>query len=610
MIAFVGPASSGAFGQPSFDYLYIKANEGGSSGGHAAIRFGPNVYHFKNRDTLLILDRERSSEFFFSYAILNNRSIHVSQIGVDEEVEKRLAGRFLDRYRAQEAQLAILDALREDRRLLESADSLSFAVPGYGYFAPEGIPDAEDSPTLRALREKITARHGAGFLDARRRALLEAMEALAREDPAAWPTPLPDSAYDHPPFAQPWSSQLRDLAAGLAALDVLVEARALDPSTVNAPKSEDFRLDAAECAALARYADRMAEELVVLADSLRDDWGQTLLVGMARLAALDVSLENGSFVFLDTYPDEHGTIDADTLRRRSELVPLISSETREQLQASRRYFVRLEDPGELAWERVEERLVRHHELIRATRGESDLRLARGHLVPERRALYRTPVLRLRAGVAANEDLARVRARERDYAARLRKLHRYGLITHNCATAIFDTVNDEFYGSAERAQTALGGVVGDDTSLAFIPFVSADQVNARYRLLGRYTLPSYRQARLQEMREHESPLWLALSESNTLTAKTYRRGDRDSFFVFFTEDAVWLRPLFGAVNLVAGLGEAIWGLLTLPVDRGQTLVSGLKGTFMSLPELAFANIRKGSNDWVAPEHRRLKPQPAP
>jgi len=35
--------------EASFDYLYIESNEGGSSGGHTAIRFGSDVYHFQKR---------------------------------------------------------------------------------------------------------------------------------------------------------------------------------------------------------------------------------------------------------------------------------------------------------------------------------------------------------------------------------------------------------------------------------------------------------------------------------------------------------------------------------------------------------------------------------
>jgi hypothetical protein len=491
--------------------------------------------------------------------------------------------------------------------LLERAEAPSIAVPGYGYFQRKADPLAEGTAALRALREKVAERYGADFRERRRQSLRASLEILEQQDPADWPVVVPDSAYAHPPFAYPWSSRFVDLAAGLAALDVLEQARALDPVFVNAPQAAEFRIGAEEGEALERFARTLEEELIVLAGSRREDWGRAFLVGMARLAALDASVAKGRYVFLDTFPAQHGTIDEGTLQRRGDIVPRMLEDTRRQLAAARRYFVRADAPGELAWERVEERLVRHYELARAARGESNLRLARGHLVPERADSYVLPPLPSRVGVAPGVDLARVRARGQDYAAKIRQLHRYRLISQNCVTAILDTLNDEFADSPDGSRRPLGGVVEGEGSLAFIPFVSADQVNARYRVLGRQRVPSYRELRLSKLREQGSPFWLALRESNTLTARTYQRGKGDSFFVFFTEDPIWLRPIFGAVNLVAAIGESVWGLVTLPVDGGQTLTSGLKGAFVSLPELVFANIRKGSNDWVAPEHRQVEAQ---
>ena len=37
----------GAAAAATFDYLYIESNEGGSSGGHAAVRLGDDTWHFQ-----------------------------------------------------------------------------------------------------------------------------------------------------------------------------------------------------------------------------------------------------------------------------------------------------------------------------------------------------------------------------------------------------------------------------------------------------------------------------------------------------------------------------------------------------------------------------------
>ena len=151
--------------------------------------------------------------------------------------------------------------------------------------------------------------------------------------------------------------------------------------------------------------------------------------------------------------------------------------------------------------------------------------------------------------------------------------------------------------------SLGGVVDGRRGLDFIPFVSAASVSQRYRVAEASTIPSLRQARLAAMREREGALRVALREASPLTARSGGRGARDSFFLFFTDASVWPRPLFGALNLAAGAGETALGLVRAPFDHGRTLLRGLEGTLMSLPELAFVSLRKGSYDWVPESARR-------
>ena len=153
---------------------------------------------------------------------------------------------------------------------------------------------------------------------------------------------------------------------------------------------------------------------------------------------------------------------------------------------------------------------------------------------------------------------------------------------------------------------LGGHIPSRASLTFIPFVSSRQVNDRYAVIATEKIPSYRRSRLEEMLGREPALRVAFRESNTFTSTTYERSSDDSFFVFFTDRTVLLRPLLGAVNLAAALGQTLLGVITSPIDDGAHFVRGLRGAFVSLPELAFANIRKGSNDWIPYEDRRFEP----
>ena len=59
----------------------------------------------------------------------------------------------------------------------------------------------------------------------------------------------------------------------------------------------------------------------------------------------------------------------------------------------------------------------------------------------------------------------------------------------------------------------------------------------------------------------------------------------------------LRPLFGAFNLLVGLGQSLLGVVTLPFEGPDRLISGTRGVLFSVPELAFVNLRKGSMAYV-------------
>ncbi len=620
-------AVAGTIGDTSFDYLYIESNEGGSSGGHTAIRFGRDVYHFQNENGLLVLQRDRASDFLYTYALLGNRTIHSTRVAISSQTLATLVARFKQRHRAQEAQIDVATQLRIDRDLLQDLrdrdDSLSkelssqsLAIPGLGYFATRISlePEAEPSETeasrpevqqaLQSLREAIDRVHGTDYRSKRRLLLLDTIRALLAENPVDWAVRVPISAYQHPPFARSVSHRLLDLASGLAALDVLDQARPLAEAARQAPTDETFALSDEEIRALATYRKELAERLIQLVDSRRTDWGQTLLVGMARLSALSQSIESRHLVFLDSFPDDTKRLNKVERHRLEEFGSKVLTEAREKLDAARGYFRGNPKAGELAWERVEERSNRYFEIRRAMQDGAPMRSKRGHLIPARKASYATPFPISRSLEARADDLARARRRERDYGRALRRLHRYGLFAHNCATALFETINDSFEDSENDSRILLGGHIHSRNSLAFIPFVSAHQVNSRYSVLARQTIPSYRQLRIQAMKDVESPLRVALRESNTFTSTTYERSSADSFFIFFTDDAPYIRPILGIVNLTAALGQSLLGLFAAPIDRGDILMRGLRGTFVSLPELAFANIRKGSNDWIPTEYRIL------
>src|SRR5215813_2643144 len=155
-LACAWSAAPAAAATRALDYLYIEANEGGSSGGHVALRFDAETFHFQQEAGGLIrLQRDETPAFDVRYVLLDNRPMHEQRIAVSDNTYDRLHDAFTRLLFVQAAQFGLLQALAADVALLElwarrpatgaaptRDDGLSavFAVPAAGYFLPDGFP--------------------------------------------------------------------------------------------------------------------------------------------------------------------------------------------------------------------------------------------------------------------------------------------------------------------------------------------------------------------------------------------------------------------------------------------------------------------------------------
>ena len=174
------------------------------------------------------------------------------------------------------------------------------------------------------------------------------------------------------------------------------------------------------------------------------------------------------------------------------------------------------------------------------------------------------------------ELAAAIAVEKEYAKAISTLYEYDLLRRNCVTEIFAFINKSLkrhsaakiksgqIGASSDSESVrneslqrLGGYVDATRGLNFIPAISAAEVDACYTVTAKREQPSYRSARLAEMKKHESSLLVFLRESNTLTSTIYHRSPDDSPFLFFTDDTVILRPVFGVFNLWPVLARVCW-----------------------------------------------------
>jgi len=602
LLAGLGHTAAAETG-PGVEYLYVESNEGGSSGGHVALRVGDDVFHFEHRSPgILVLGRDDFDHFRYRYSVLENRTIHVSRLAVSGETAGLLADRFRRRHFLQRRHLDVIESLRADRTTLEEMLSHGIVVEAAGYFlsdhelAPEPAPLTED-PDLADLRSGVALAHGADFLE-RRMSSLRA--ALAELDPFAMDLPELPNAEMPPAPAYSFPQRYRDLMGALASLEVLRAARPLVSGSLRHRASDELVFTEADSLAARQLSDALAAALVRLVASDRPDGGVALMVGMARLAALGASRRQERWVVVDLFPSETTPVLRRRLAVRPEQAAVLLEDSSEELARTRERLVRRSENGsfpEAEFASFEAAANRSDELRLALAAERERRVLKIPLVPSRPA---------RLGVAGLDrqallhGLEAVHEREEAFAVGFKRRWGYNLVTRNCVSEVFSEIDAAFEGGAQESERRMGGRLRMDGSFNFIPAVSAAAVEASYPVSERLQLTSYRRARVDEMYRQENPVTVFLRESNTLTSAIYRRNADDSIFVFFTDDAVVARPLFGAVNLVVGIAASAVGLVALPVDGGATLWAGLKGALFSLPELFFQNIRKGSFEHIRRE----------
>lgn len=595
--ALAGTASGGRF----VEYLHVEAGSGSSGGGHAALRIGDTTYHYVYAEPGLIKSTaESNASFDYAYRALGNRSIHVSRIAVPDELYRALADNFARRHITQQAQLGLLDRAEDDQALLahlyegrcrhaaEGARALAPRLRGAGYFeggaGPVAAATGPAGSTLAALRMEIERTHGAGYLALKSRTIKREIRTLApvpAQTPrvAQWQMPVQEDGF---------AARYRALATTALAIDVLLDERAPSPSAYRILGDPVGQLSGAELALLTARARELRFSLVRLAASARRDWGYPMLVGMARLVALNASLRSGHLVVPDSFDDAAVSMPVAKLLAEPPVAMALLLERRDEFDAARAALRAAPPEDEAAWSRLELAASALLELGEAVqRGEGFVRAYPETMLPSRSsgpdATWTLPDADC-ATLAQWTDSARQAAESlRD---RLRDVYGYDVVSRNCVTEIFRTM--------EGAGATFGAGRQADAGLGFMPFVSAAAVNDSYPVTARDTLPSYRTYWLARLRDTQGRVRTALRESNTITATLRHPDDRDDVFVFYTEDATVLRPLYGAINAGVGAGAMVAGLVTLLFDRGRLLTTGARSFAFSLPELAFMSVRKGRN----------------
>ena len=589
----------------TFDFLYIEANEGNASGGHAAIKLGDRVFHFQHVEPgFLRLYRSDYSAFRFAYGDQQNRKIRGHRITISEDFFQALLDTFQRRWAEENRQFGRLQDLQEDYDL--SAAVFAHPPPesslkALGYFLEDYAVDEyvtiehrnSQNPLLRDLGQTVAASQGPNFMRDKRQALRIELDALT-------PTASAQNAeFDDLTFAR----RYRNCLLNLAALDVLQAAQPPRPSALLTMIAGSNKLEPLQLRALSEFKDRLRDDVLRLLISERPDWGYPLLVGMARLHAVEQSLASGYLAVLDRRQADPDPVVAEAdlpaaLQYTQRLLATARARLSESAALDERSYAQLEFSAN-AWFALE-----------TANAEGDFAglpaLDPTPAKPGRAKWVRKPLPA--PALVAYRHLAQNKLEQHQH--RLAEHYAYDLLDSNCVTEIFKLINTTLVGPTstnkndeaglrQASERELGGYL-DGGGPNMIPFVAFERVGERYRVTSSYELPAYRERRIAGLYRSSPDWWVNVLESNTFSSSIYRRNGGDSAFVFFTQDAVLPRPLQGGLNLAAAALETAFGLLSWPWDGGSRVHKGVKGWAVSTAELLFFNIRKGSFPGLLPD----------
>jgi hypothetical protein len=595
------------------DYFYIEAGQGDSSGGHAAIGFGENVFHYQYSRGLLKAVRQNRSQFEYQYRFLGNRTIHVSRIAVPKSVYLRLNDYFTRIYVVQNRQLKGLELVREDIALLNRLEATQdqreqdfnffYRAKGAALFSTPirrtGTTPDPRLPGSPAFREIVAQNYGSTFLSNRRAQTENALASLRTTEWRGELLSLSPNRFPLLPYS--FNERFGDLITNLIAIEVIEQDAPLNQDARIDTNLPEFELNRDQLEILVRFRRDLQQDLLQLLASPRPDWGYPLLVGLARLQVLDDSIRQANLVFLDTFPKSSERVDHEDLHRYRETFLILLTEARNHFEREKEHFFALEGMNEPAYALLEISANRYRELARGVAGKS-MRIHRGDLAPSAIAEVPVSVLPRISENRLVEEIRHLDDYASEYSESLEDQYRYHLLIRNCVSEIFQNLElglseptgDGGNAATPNTETLLfsGGAI-DHGVLNSIPFVSSKRLRDNFRVQDSHALLSYRQARLKALYAEGNPVGTYFKESNTLTSSAYPWNPDDGIFLFFTDDTVLLRPIFGAFNALAGIGQILVGGLLFPVTGGDALAGGMKGLLSSLPELVFFNIRKGS-----------------
>ncbi|TGL28453.1 hypothetical protein EHQ52_19515 [Leptospira koniambonensis] len=580
------------------DFIYVNANIGQSSGGHSALRFDDTVIHFQYYpDEIFRVVRESYERFSYSYNTYSNRTSKIARVAISEKDLDKIRTGFEKLALIQFKHIKNLESIRADVQFLKEIISpgKNIHIRTFGYFKKEEGAD------LSSLKEELNSSFGKGWLGKLRTQIKKELNsALVEEKFTVFSEAPAVQNGTYPFYKEGISSWFLPRLEKLSVLEILDLGYSLNPETIFL--SSGTSLNEEEKGKLISLRDSLKYSIVELIKEENSHWGHSVLVNLARYLVLEKSIEEGKLYFLITFPESAYQIAPTTWSKDKKNVEASSDlllEASKNFREERIKSENLTEENYLTWEDLENR---DWELRTGLSRGISIRNTFDRLSPDLSGnfvfSFPTPEPEI-----ISKYLARSEKAESAYYENLKQFYTFKLITKNCTSEIFDSL--EFILNEQEYQNILGKRIDPHSSLTFIPFIAYDSITEKWNVKEETLELSHRKVALEKLYESNSKWKTYLKESNVFSSSIYRSNPDDSSFVFFTDDVVLLRPVYGIVNLGWGIGNFTLGIFTSPFDKGKRVMNGLNSVFFSLPELVFFNIRKGTFPGAKPNRSERK-----
>ena len=571
--------------QKLLEFIYIDATEGEAAAGHSAVKLGSTVFHYQfHSKNLLLLSKQDWEKFRYYYNDLSNRTITIKAVPLSDSSFQKIKHSFQDQYLRQEIDLARHASLIEKARIFRkfSYSQNYISLDGVGFFSPAHGAGIE---IVRQLKNKLNSSFSDNFLKQLQNKTEEEISLVMKSMGQNFSEQTEISLIDASIIVK-----LKELLSLREVLNILTEERGLLATSIVRGGATRKELEMEQWKHLQQFQQRIGSSIIDLLRSTRADKGPVLLIQVARYLVIGLSLEQNELLTLTPFQNE-AIIKSRSQEKDSQLFAYFHEEAHffsNRLQKT--FFSASPEEQSVAYSMLEKAQGCLQKYEQNANGE----------MPDW-TQYKVCGIPCRSGkvsidffthdILSDRTLEAQQKAVNDSMKYLMQKYGYSLSSRNCATELVRTINKSFAGK-ENVHKSLGSYLEPGEGVSFVPFGLDNAVSEKYQVMRRQDLPSYRLRNLGKMYQQEG-LGAWVRESNTLTSTLYSPWKKDGYFLFFTDDTIVTRPVFGLINLGYSLLHTIGGVVTAPLDKGSRFMRGLNGVVFSFPELFFFNIRKGS-----------------